>query len=192
MRVRNFGADLLVRVACWGWAGSIPACWACERAARFTRGREARRFNLSFTYQFGANLQIDAPRFLVADTISASHIFEDSEIVMAYTIDSVGFFAASSSSSGNIRSSVGTPSYRRVAAVLLDALGSNKARLSAALEVLDIKINPGAAASALLKQAQYFRDLEADSGTFAIAEVVTDVFSWRTRVWSSWFREFGF
>lgn len=143
---------------------------------------------MSWSYNFGSNPSIDYPRLLIADTDSTHPVFQDEEITAAGTIDNVYFFASSNSSAGQVRSSVGTPSPRRVAATLLDCLAANKARLAAALEVLDIKIDAGKAATALQKQAEYLRTVEAESGVFAVAEQVFNQFGWRERVWKQWLR----
>jgi hypothetical protein len=142
-------------------------------------------FVMSFSYQFGANPQIDYPRLMVGDTDSTKPIFDDLEILSAYQIDQAVCFPAVSTL---VSQTWGTPSYRRAAAVLLDALAANKARLSAALEVLDIKIDAGKAAIQLRASAQQLRDTEADSGIFAIAEQYNDQFSGRERIWKQLLR----
>lgn len=146
---------------------------------------------MAFTYNFGSNPSIDYPRFLVADTDSTHPVFDDREITMAAQIDNVQFMASSSSSGGQILSTTGTPGWHRIAAVLLDALAANKARLAAALEVLDIKIDPSKAADMLMKLAASYREIESQGGFFAIAETVYDQFTWRERVWKQWLRQFG-
>lgn len=132
------------------------------------------------TYNFGNNPQIDYPRLMVGDTDTTKPIFDDLEVLAAYQIDLAICFPAVATL---VSQSYGTPSYRRAAAVLLDALAANKARLSSALEVLDIKLDASKAAQELRKQAQALRDTEANSGIFAIAEQYLDQFSGRERIW---------
>jgi hypothetical protein len=146
---------------------------------------------VAFTYQFGANPTIDAPRLLIADTDATHPIFDDREIQLMYTIDPPVVFTAGQSQDGTIPLTYGTASYRRVAAGLLDALASNKARLSAALEVLDIKLDPSKAAKALMDQANNLRTIDDNSATFALVELVHDQFTWRERVWKQWLRKWG-
>ncbi len=146
---------------------------------------------MSFTYSPPAPTLVNLVRLQVADTDSTHPVFQDEEITMAASLETGGYMAASSSSSGSVISTINNASARRVAACMLDALAANKARLSAALEVLDIKIDPSKAAQALQKQAAYLREVESESGFFAIAETVYDPFTWRSRVWNEWLRQFG-
>ncbi len=141
---------------------------------------------MSFSYNFGANPQIDAPRLLIADTDSTHAIFQDQEIILAYQIDNVTFFPAVFQ--GQAGSTVGTPSYRRCAATLLDALAANKARLAGTLKVLDIQIGLDKAAAALQDQAKFLRETEMNSGAFAIAELYLDQFTGRQRIWKQLLR----
>ncbi len=138
------------------------------------------------TYQFGANPQIDYPRLLIADTDMTLPIFQDSEILAAYVIDMP--FMIVPASGPTVNAAIGTPSYRRAAAVLLDALASNKARLASILNVLDVKIDASSAATLLREQAQALRDTENNNGSFAIAEMVPNNFAARERVWKQLLR----
>lgn len=146
---------------------------------------------MSFTYGAGSNPTIDAPRFLVADTQDSGHIFEDEEITMAYSIDKAFVFFPGSPSNGYFPASYGTPSYRRVAACLLDALASNKARVAGMIKALDIQADLGKVAAALKEQANNYRTVDDESATCAFIEVVQDVFTWRQRVLSQWLRQFA-
>lgn len=141
---------------------------------------------MSFSYNMGANPQIDGPRLLIADTDSTHAIFQDEEIIFAYQVDSVAFFPAVQSGVAGL--TVGTPSFRRAAATLLDALAANKARLAGTLKVLDIQIGLDTAAKALQAQAQILRDIEMNSGAFAIAELYLDQFTGRQRIWKQLLR----
>lgn len=143
---------------------------------------------MSFTYDIANAPQISIPRLLVADTDATHPIFQDDEILAAYTVDSIAVFPPIGQ---GIAITYGSPSYRRAAAVLLDVLAANKARLAAALEVLDIKLDPSKAAKELRATAQQLRDTEADSGAFAIAEMVNTSFTARERTWKQLLRIFG-
>ena len=140
---------------------------------------------MSFSYNSGTNLQIDAPRMMIGDTDSTHAIFQDEEILMAYQIDQaicvnpVAVLAIQT---------FGNVSFRRAAAVLLDALAANKARLSAALQVLDIRIDASKAAQELRKTAQAYRDTEMNSGISGIAEQYNTEFAGRERIWKQLLR----
>lgn len=145
---------------------------------------------MAFTYNFGANPPIDYPRLLISDTQDLNHVFEDSEIMAAYLIQ------ASTWQSGMFFSANGgtylpqTPvSYFRVAALLLDAIASNKSRLSSITQLLDVKLDPSKAAKALHDQAEAYREVDDNSGAFAIIEQVNDQFSFRERWWKQWQRQ---
>lgn len=146
---------------------------------------------MSFTYGAGSNPTIDAPRFLVADTQDTGHIFEDEEITMAYNIDKAFVFFPGSPSNGYSPASYGTPSYRRVAACLLDALASNKARVAGVIKALDIQADIKGMQAALKAQADNYRTIDDESATCAFIEVVQDTFVWRQRVFSQWMRQFA-
>lgn len=76
------------------------------------------------------------------------------------------------------------------AAMGLDAMASNKARLAAISQILDVKLGHDAAAAALHKQAESYRETERNGGHFAIAEMVVDQFSARQRVYNQLLRLF--
>jgi hypothetical protein len=144
---------------------------------------------MSFTYSFGANPVIDYPRLIIADTDAAQPIFQDEEVMSAYQIDSmVMFIPVGQGSPVQVNAQ---PSSRRAAAVLLDSLAANKARLASALKVLDIQIDSTKAAKELRDTAKELRDTEANSGNFAITEMVQTQFAARERVWKQLLRIFG-
>jgi hypothetical protein len=142
---------------------------------------------LSWTYQLGANPQIDYPRLLIGDTDPANQIFQDSEILAAYNIVNVFAIVPSGGGQTVINSSY-TPSYYRVAAILLDALAGFKSRLAAQLKVLDIELNVTDAARELRATAKEYRDIEDNSGAFAIVEMVPNDFAAYERVWKQLLR----
>ena len=125
---------------------------------------------MGFSYQLGANPTIDFPRLLIGDTDTTNHIFEDEEIQSAYIIQAAQFQSGMMYSGGAGQNLPSSPvSYLRVAALLLDALASSKARLMVS-KLLDANITPGATAKALHDQAQAWRDVEDNSGAFMIIE----------------------
>ncbi len=139
---------------------------------------------MAFTYNFGANPQIDYPRLLIADTVDLNHIFEDSEIQAAYQIQAAQFQTGmfwSGSAGANLPS---TPvSYLRVAALLLDSIACSNARLAGVMTVLGIKMDTGKAAQVLRDQAKDYRSTDDDAGAFAIIEQVNNEWSFADRFW---------
>ena len=137
---------------------------------------------MAFTYDFTSAPVLSMVRLLVGDTVDVGHIWEDAEINAVLQMESSqGLFISLTGYS------VVPPqvySVRRAAAALLDGLASQRARLGAALSVLDIKIDLSQAAKSLRDTAQSLRDTEADSGAFAIAEMVENAFTMRERFWN--------
>ena len=131
---------------------------------------------MAATYQFGANPPIDYPRLLVADTDVTKAIFQDSEILAASQTDIISVWPPV-----GIKRTISTPSYRRVAAVLLESLASNASRLGSALKLLDIDVDTRSAAKDLRATAQALRDAEANAGAFAMVEMNNSEFASRER-----------
>lgn len=139
---------------------------------------------MAFTYQFGANPGIDFPRMLIGDTQDTDHIFEDSEIQSAYVIQAAQFQSSMLYSGGAGQNLPSSPvSYLRVAALLLDALASSKARLIVS-KLLDATITPAQTAKALHDQAQAWREVEDNSGAFCIIEQCTTSFNFLSRFYA--------
>ncbi len=137
---------------------------------------------MAFTYDFTSSPTLSMVRLLVGDTVDAGHIWEDAEINAVLQMESSqGLFI---SLTGYSVTPPQVYSVRRAAAALLDGLAANKSRLSGAVKVLDISIDIGAAAKSLKDTAQNYRDTEADSGAFAIAEMVENSFTMRERFWN--------
>ncbi len=139
---------------------------------------------MAFSYQFGANPPIDLPRLLIADTVALNHIFEDSEIQLA-TLAQTLQYQSGMFWSGSLGRNLPTApvAYLRIAAMLLDCIASNKARLSSISRILDINLNTGVSAQALRDQANQWRDVDDNSGAIMIIEQCNDVFSYRDRFW---------
>lgn len=135
-----------------------------------------------FTYTYGANMQIDAVRMLIGDTTCDNHIFEDAEIMAAYTIQQSQFQSGmrySGAAGANLPS---TPvSYLRVAALLLDCLASSRSRLGGITKLLDVSLDPGKVASSLRDQAERWREVDDNSGAMVIIEQVHTSFGFMDR-----------
>lgn len=147
---------------------------------------------MSFTYDFTAAPAISYVRLLIADTDPGCPIFQDDEITAAYAIQgniwqSSMFY---SGSDGVNTLTTGPVSYRRVAALLLDSLASNRARLSSITQLLDVKLDPSKAATALREIAKGYRD-EDDNGSFAVIEQVNNDWAARDRWWRQIARQSG-
>lgn len=139
-----------------------------------------------WTYDFNSAPDISRVRLLVADTDSAHPVFSDDEVNAALQMESSqGIFTSGMSTSAAVQGRIPPQMYshRRSAALLLDALASDKSRLGAVNSLLDIKIQPEKAAQELRATAKEYRDAEANMGHFAIAEMVVDQFQARERVW---------
>ncbi len=147
---------------------------------------------MSFSYQFGANPQVDYIRLLISDTNETNHVFEDSEISMTYAIQA-SFFQSSMFYSPPAGRNVPTSpvSYLRVAALLLDSLAANKSRLSSITQLLDVKLSPNVAAKSLREQAQAYRDVDDDSGAFMIIEQAPTCWAFVDRYWNQVARQQG-
>lgn len=147
---------------------------------------------MSFSYQSGANPQIDWPRLLVSDTDSTKPVFSDEEIMSVYAIAG-SVWQSSMTFSGTMGKTLpSTPaSPYRIAAILLKSLASNRARLSSILGLLDVKLNPAAAAKALMDQANDWLTLEDNSGAFVMIEQCTTAWSFSDRFWKQVQRQLG-
>ncbi len=147
---------------------------------------------MSFSYQFGANPPIDYPRFLIADTDSSNYVFEDSEILMATTIQGLTWQSSMRYSGVAGVASLPTPpvSYRRIAATLLDSLAANSARLSQVTKLLDVELAPGKAAVDLRDMAKALRE-EDDAGAFVVIEQTQQPFGFKDRWWAQMARQGG-
>jgi hypothetical protein len=121
---------------------------------------------MSFTYD--PSTTIGHIRLLIADTDSTHPIFTDEEVNASIAMEG---------------------SYPRMcAAMLLESLAANRARLASVAAVLDIKLSAAEAAKELRELATLFRDSERDSGAFAIAEQAVDIFAARERWWKQYLR----
>jgi hypothetical protein len=136
----------------------------------------------------GSNPQIDYPRLIIADTDAAKPVFQDEEILSMYQIDQIFIFTPNGQGAVTTFSQ---SSYRRVAAGLLESLAANRARLANTLKVLDVEVDTRQAAKDLRETAKQLRDVDENSGAFAIVESCPDVFTTRERVNKMFQRLYG-
>lgn len=154
---------------------------------------------MSFSYQAGANPPIDYPRLLISDTqqfaadgITRIYVFEDSEITAMTNIQMLQFQSAQFYSGAAGQNLPTSPvSYLRIAALLLDALAANKARLASIKQLLDVRLDSSDAAIQLRLTAQEYRDVEDNAGAFMIIEQVNNYFSFADRFWKQVQRQQG-
>ncbi len=146
------------------------------------------------------NPPIDYVRGLIADTqefaadgTTPVFIFSDTEINMFTQMQQAFAFQSSmfySPPAGQTLPSAPS-NYLRTAATMLRAIASNKARLSSIQQLLDVKLDPSKAATALNDQAKAYLDMDDNSGAFAIIEQCNDYFSFRDRFWKQVQRQSG-
>lgn len=154
---------------------------------------------MSFSYQFGANPPIDYPRLLISDTVESTgspairvYIFEDSEITAAAAINGLTWQSLQFFSPPFGRNLPAAPvNYLRTAALLLDSIASNKARISSITQLLDVKMDPSKASAALRAQAQEYRDVDDNSGAIMIIEQCSTTWSFIDRFWAQVQRQSG-
>lgn len=160
-------------------------------AARIVSMLFAALVSMAFTYNNcdGTNNEVDYIRLLISDTQNLNHVFEDSEILAFYVIQGNVFQSGMfySYPGGAYVPSVPV-SYLRVAAMALDSIASNKARISSITQLLDVKLTPSVAAKALHDQAQSYRDVDDNSGAIFIIEQCPTDFSFRDRWFNQWQR----
>lgn len=138
---------------------------------------------MSFTYDPTTNL--GRVRLLIADTDSNNVIFQDAEVQAALDIEaSQNLYVSGMAQPTALGVVIPTQVYSiyRAAALLLRSLAANKSRLSAVVQLLDVKLSPNTAAQALRDTADSYIEMEQNSGAFAIAEVIPDQFSARERL----------
>lgn len=147
---------------------------------------------MAFTYQYGANPAIDYIRVMIGDTVDLNHIFEDSEILMFYQIASAPW-QAGQFFSGVQGQTLPTPptNYLRVAAYALNSIAANTSRLSGVTEMLDVKLDLDKTGEAIRSQAKAYLEMDDNSGAFAIAEQVTNGWTFRDRFLNTVQRSLG-
>lgn len=141
---------------------------------------------MGFSYHScdGTNDQVDLVRLLISDTQSTNHVFEDSEIEGAYRIQALQFQSSmfySGAAGANLPAS--PVSVLRVAALLIDALATDQARLAAVTQLLDVHLSPDKAAQSLHAQAANWRQVDDESGAFVIIEQCSTEWAFKDRFW---------
>lgn len=144
---------------------------------------------MSFTYDFDNFPDIANVRLLVGDTQPSTPIFQDAEVQAALQAESSQNVIVGLSGFTPNPGVLQVYSYRRSAAWLLNALASNRARIASITQLLDVKLDPSKAATALRDQAQGFIDQEASAGYFAVSEMVVNQFSMRERLVAMLYRQ---
>lgn len=143
---------------------------------------------MSFTYDFNSNPMVAYVRLLIADTNVLNPVFQDEEITAFYSIQANQFQSSMYfSGAAGISNLPSNPvSYLRVAALALDALASNAARLSGVMKLLDVTLGIDKAAGSLRAQAKAYRETDDDAGAFVIVEQCNTSFSFVDR----WFKQY--
>lgn len=146
---------------------------------------------MSFSYDFTNNPRVAYVRLLIPDTQQATAIFSDEEIAAFYTIQGAQFQSSMLYSPPAGRTQLPDPptAYLRVAALAIDSLANNAARLGQAIKVLDVSIS--AAASELRKSAAALREIDDDAGAFAIIEQTPTTWAFTDRWWKQVQRQSG-
>lgn len=136
---------------------------------------------MSFTYIYGT--PIFYVRLLIPDTNAASPIFQDDEIQGFMDINAMTWQSSMYYSYQNgLVNLPQTPSnFLRAAALALRSLAGNSARLANVTQLLDVRLNPAAAATALNKQADSYMQMDDNSGAFAIYEQCNTTWAFRDR-----------
>lgn len=136
---------------------------------------------MSFTYIPGT--PIFYVRLLVPDTNSASPIFSDEEINGFLQINMMTWQSSMyySQLSGTVDLPACPSNFLRAAALALQSLAGNSARLAAVTKLLDVSLNPAASTKALQAQAQMYLNMDDNSGAFAIYEQCTTEWAFRDR-----------
>lgn len=115
---------------------------------------------MSFTYDVTTDL--GKVRMLITDRDSVNPIFQDEEISAFLSLED-----------NNVR---------LAAAQALETIAANEVLVLKVVKTLDLETDGSKSGKALLELAKSWREMEAASGSFAIAEMVVDQFSWRERI----------
>lgn len=150
---------------------------------------------MSFTYDFTTAPDISYVRLLIPDTVNTVAqpcIFQDDEINAFFTIQRLQFQSSMFFSGSAGRNLPNSPvSYLRVAAMAIDTIASNSARIGLIQQLLDVKLAPEKAAAALRAQAQAYRDTDDNAGAFFIIEQVSTGWAFVQRFWNQVQRQQG-
>ena len=156
----------------------------------------------TYTYRNcdGSQNSIDFVRVLIPDTggnaslPNSGFIFSDQEIAAFTNINQLQGWQSSMFWSGQAGAFLPSyPSnYFRAAALALNSLAGNQARLLAIAQLLDVKMqNVQQVVAAIQATAQRYLDMDDNSGAFAIAEQVQTTWNFIDRYWSQVQRQSG-
>jgi hypothetical protein len=136
---------------------------------------------MAFTYIPGT--PIFYCRLLIPDTNPDNPIFSDDEINGFMQIKQMTWQSSmfSSYQQGTVQLPQTPSNFLRAAALALNTLAGNSSRLAGVTKLLDVSLNPAAAAKALQDTAQRYLDMDNNSGAFAIYEQCTTVWAFRDR-----------
>lgn len=138
---------------------------------------------MAFTYDVSTDR--GKVRLLVSDTDAGNYVWEDAEVdaVIAMQLASTLYVSAQLQAlASQSQPGVSIGSLYRAAALLLDSLAANRARLSSVKKLLDVELSPVEAAKTLRETAKNYREIADESGEFAIAEMISDPFGARERM----------
>ena len=148
-----------------------------------------------FTYNPQNPTDADIVRQLIPDTTNTLQqpaIFNDYEINNLFTIQARVFQSSMFYSPPAGRNIPMSPvSLLRVAAIGIDIIASNSAQLALITKLLDVNLNPAAAAKILTDRADKYRQIDDESGAFAIIEQVNTTWAFYDRYFKQIQRQTG-
>ncbi len=135
---------------------------------------------MSFSYVPGTFIFF--VRSLIPDT-QAPGIFSDEEILGFQQINQLTWQSSMywSYQAGNTQLPETPSNILRCAALALNVLAGSASRLAGVTKLLDVSLNPAAAAKALHDTAQRYLDMDNESGAFAIYEQCGTEWAFRDR-----------
>lgn len=148
----------------------------------------------------GSNFPVDFVRVLIPDTggntnlPNSGFIFSDQEILAFMQINQLQGWQSSMfwSYQGGAFLPTYPSNYFRAAALALNSLAGNQARLLAIASILDVKLQGvQQVVAAIQATAQRYLDMDDNSGAFAIAEQVQTTWNFIDRYWSQVQRQSG-
>ncbi len=152
---------------------------------------------MSFTYDFNTEPLLSTVRLLISDTDASLPVFQDVEINQFIYLESSQNLYVSGQAAPNGTNLQSPPvpqvySPYRAAALALNSMTANVAQSSAIVKrLLDVELDGKSSAQMLRDLAQSYRDIEANAGHWAVAEMVQNAFSARERVYKQLLRLYG-
>jgi hypothetical protein len=135
---------------------------------------------MSFSYVPGTS--VFYIRSIIPDTL-APGIFSDEEITGFQQINQFTWQSSmySSYQAGTLQLPATPSNIMRAAAIALNTLAGLGARNAVVTKLLDVQLGGAASSDALAKRAQFWLDMDDNSGAFAIYEQVNTVWAFRDR-----------